>query len=76
MNWNLLLGKDPFICFLAFLIVAAWLATYFLHLQSERTLTNVVMLVVGYFYGSSASSKKKDDVLLSGVVPTVEKPNA
>lgn len=71
MNWNSMLGREPFICFLAFLIIAAWLTTYFLHLTTEQTLTNVVMIIIGYFYGSSSGSKKKDDVVNDLATKTV-----
>jgi hypothetical protein len=45
---------------LAILIIAAWLAATFLKLEIDSTLTNVVMIIVGFFYGSSTGSKAKD----------------
>lgn len=57
------ISKEAFICFLAFLIVAAWLASMYLKLQPDQTLTNVVMIVIGYFFGSSTSSRAKDGTI-------------
>ncbi len=49
--------------FLALLIITSWLATIFLHVSADQTLTNVVMVIIGFFYGSSTGSKKKDDAV-------------
>jgi len=46
--------------FLAVIVVAAWLTTIFLKLDGSTTLTNVVMIVIGYYYGSS--TLKKDNL--------------
>jgi hypothetical protein len=50
---------------LALIIVGAWIASIFLHVNgTDQTLTNVIMIIVGFFFGSSAGSKKKDDAML------------
>lgn len=50
---------------LAIVIVCAWIATIFLHVAgADQTLTNVIMIIVGFYFGSSAGSKKKDDALI------------
>jgi hypothetical protein len=41
-------------------ILVAWLVMKFLHFQTDASLDNVVMIVVGYIWGSSAGSKAKD----------------
>jgi hypothetical protein len=61
------LDKETFPRVLAFFIVVAWLAMVFLGTADNQTLTAVVMLVIGYFYGSSTGSKRKDDALLPPV---------
>jgi hypothetical protein len=48
---------------LAILIIVTWLTSIFLHVPADQTLTNVVMIIIGFFYGSSTGSKKKDDAL-------------
>ena len=51
---------------LAIVVILAWLATIFLHLTGvDQTLTNVVMIIVGFFYGSSTGSKKKDEAIFT-----------
>jgi hypothetical protein len=42
------------------LILLAWLAMKFLKFETDASLDNVVMIVVGYIWGSSAGSKAKD----------------
>lgn len=58
---SVLKSKEVFIQTLAGMIVAAWLAAIFLKLSIDQTLTNVVMIVVGYFFGSSRGSQAKDE---------------
>lgn len=60
---------------LAIMIVVAWLACFFLKLSADQTMTNVVMIVVGFFFGSSAGSKVKDSVIL-GTTPPSAPPSA
>jgi hypothetical protein len=60
---RLSIPRPEFVQLLAFVIVVAWLAAYFMGVKIDQTLTNVVMLVVGFFYGSSASSRSKDTTI-------------
>jgi hypothetical protein len=59
------LDKETFARFLASIIIAAWLVLIFLHYTEAPTLTNVVMIVIGYIYGSSTANKSKDDTIAS-----------
>jgi hypothetical protein len=63
------LPRPDFVQVLAFLIVAAWIAAIFLHLTIDQTLTNVVMIVVGYFFGSSTGSRAKDSTISTLTAP-------
>ena len=49
---------------LALVVVVAWIAAIFLKV-TDSTLTNVVMIIVGFFYGSSTGSKAKDAALIA-----------
>lgn len=57
-RWSI--PRPEFVQLLGFLIVAAWIVAYFMHLAIDQTLTNVIMIIVGYFYGSSTGSRTKD----------------
>jgi hypothetical protein len=46
---------------MAAMILVAWLVLIFLKRDEAPTLTNVVMIIIGYIYGSSTGSKRKDD---------------
>jgi hypothetical protein len=46
---------------MAGMILVAWLVLIFLKRDEAPTLTNVVMIIIGYIYGSSTGSKRKDD---------------
>jgi predicted benzoate:H+ symporter BenE len=41
-------------------ILIAWLAMKFFHYDSDPSLDNVIMIVVGFIFGSSDGSKMKD----------------
>lgn len=56
---------------LAIVIIIAWLSAIFLKLSIDQTMTSVVMLIVGYYFGSSAGSKAKDAALLPPAAPAV-----
>jgi hypothetical protein len=62
--WNAL-SREAFAYLLAFLILMAWLTLIFLHRDEAPTLTNVVMIIIGYIYGSSTGSKRKDDAIIT-----------
>ena len=49
---------------LAFIIVTVWLTLIFLNHEEAPTLTNVIMIIIGYIYGSSTGSKRKDDAFI------------
>jgi hypothetical protein len=52
---------------LAIVIVFAWIATIFLHVSgTDQTLTNVIMIIIGFYFGSSSVSKKLDAALRPG----------
>lgn len=59
--WNTL-NKETAAYVLAAIILIAWLGTIYLHYQEVSTLTNVVMIIVGYIWGSSTGSKSKDPI--------------
>ena len=69
------LDKETFARCLAFVVIMAWLASNFLHYQEAPTLTNVVMIVIGYIYGSSTANKSKDDTIATQAKAIVEKHN-
>lgn len=58
--WWDTLNKETAAYVLAAVILLAWIGTIFLHYQEVSTLTNVVMIIVGYIWGSSTGSKAKD----------------
>jgi hypothetical protein len=66
--WWESLSKETAAYILASIILIAWLATIFLHYQEAPTLTNVVMIIVGYIWGSSTGSKSKDPAVAPGAV--------
>lgn len=59
-DWWKSLSKETAAYVLASVILLAWLGTIYLHYQEISTLTNVVMIIVGYIWGSSTGSKSKD----------------
>lgn len=61
------LSKEAFAYCLALIIILSWLALIFLHRDEAPTLTNVIMIIVGYIYGSSTGSKRKDDAIIPPV---------
>ena len=64
-SWWDSLNKETAAYVLAAVILIAWLITIFLHYQEVSTLTNVVMIIVGYIWGSSTGSKQKDGPLMT-----------
>jgi len=59
-DWWDTLNKETAAYVLAAMILIAWLLAIFLHYPEQSTLTNVVMIIVGYIWGSSTGSKQKD----------------
>lgn len=57
------LGKEAAAYVLAFCIVGTWLTLIYLDRKEESTLTNVIMIIIGYIYGSSTTNKNKDDTI-------------
>lgn len=57
------LGKEAAAYVLAFCIVGMWLTLIYLNREEESTLTNVIMIIIGYIYGSSTTNKNKDDTI-------------
>jgi len=48
---------------LACAIVATWIACIALDFHNASEVTNVVMILVGYYWGSSNGSQKKDETI-------------
>jgi len=48
---------------LACAIVAVWIVCIVLHFQNVNEVTDVVMILVGYYWGSSNGSQKKDETI-------------
>ena len=69
------LDKETFARFLTFVIIASWLVLIFLNYKEPPTLTNVVMIIIGYIYGSSTTNKSKDDTIATQAKAIVEKSN-
>lgn len=66
-DWWQSLNKETAAYILAACILGAWLALIFLKRDEAPTLTNVVMIIIGYIYGSSTGSKRKDDAFIPPV---------
>lgn len=58
-----LFGKETAAYALAFCIVGTWLVLIYLGRDEQSTLTNVIMIIIGYIYGSSTTNKAKDDTI-------------
>ena len=54
---------------LAGLILVAWLAMKFLKFETDASIDNVIMIVVGFIFGSSDGSKVKDKPPAAPVAP-------
>jgi hypothetical protein len=65
-----LFGKETAAYVLAFCIVGMWLTLIYLGRDEAPTLTNVIMIIIGYVYGSSTANKSKDDTITALVTGT------
>ena len=48
---------------LALLLVSGWIFDMVLNGKPNETYTNIIVLIMGYFYGSSIGSKKKTEIM-------------
>jgi hypothetical protein len=72
-DWWDRLSKETAAYVLGGTILLAWLLTIFMHYPEASTLTNVVMIIVGYIWGSSSGSKSKDPTNAPGAVVVAAK---
>lgn len=48
---------------LAMILVAGWIFDLLTNGKPNEVYTNIIVLIMGYFYGSSIGSKKKTEIM-------------